>query len=219
MASSIREKLTESFKCGKRGRPKVMDDACQRETIAGEARRLFMETGYDKMTMDELAARCHMSKRTLYRHFPGKRDIFTLIADEHRQSMLGLPFDDDSADIASALRHIFRLDIDEAEHLDRMAMMRMCKQEAPACEEMSGILRERAYDLSMRYFSDWIARQVDLGKMRQIDPSIAAKIMFDMFFGGLFTPDKKIREWVSNDERRAYMEECLRIFVDGTRTH
>ncbi len=217
MSSGICGHLAESLKCGRRGRPKVVSDECLRDTVAGEARKLFMECGYVGMTMDDLAGRCQMSKRTLYRLFPGKREIFSLIAEEHRQAMLGLPFDDDEVDLTEALRRIFRLDIDEDEHLDRMAMMRMFKQECPGSDEMTGILKEKAYDLSMRYFVEWIARQVALGRMRKVRPEFAAKIMFDMFFGGLFTPDRKIREWSSNDERREYMEQCLAIFVDGTR--
>ena len=101
------------------------------------------------MKMDDLAARCQMSKRTLYRLFPSTRDIFAVIADGHRQSMLGLPFDDDSVDLPGALRHIFQLDIDESEHISRMAMMRMFKKECPNSEEMTGILREQAHDTAL----------------------------------------------------------------------
>jgi hypothetical protein len=95
--------------------------------------------------------------------------------------------------------------------------MRLCKAESPECEEMRAVLMENAYDLSTRYFSEWISRQVNLGRMRCIDPKTATMIMFDMFFGALFTHDRQIREWESIDERRKYMEECLKIFIDGTR--
>ena len=217
MTSTVCGFLSKPLKCGKPGRPKTSDDEELKTKVAGEARRLFMECGYTRMTMDELASRCRMSKKTIYRLFPSKREIFGMVVDDHRQSMLGLPFEDDSVDLSVALRHIFRMDIGEEEHLQRMAMMRLCKEESPECEEMKVILMEKAYDVSTRYFSEWVVRQIELGRMRAIDPRTATSIMFDMFFGGLFTHDKKIREWISNDERRRYMEECLRIFIDGTR--
>lgn len=176
-----------------------------------------MERGYSGMTMDELAARCQMSKRTLYRLFPSKRDLFVVIVEDHRQSMLGLPFEDDGVELSVALRHIFRIDIGEDEHIQRMAMLRMCKEESPESDELRSIMVENAYEVSRRYFGDWVSRQVKLGRMRQIDPGTATDIMFDMFFGGLFTHDRKIREWPSHGARRSYMEECLAIFVDGTR--
>lgn len=209
----------EAMKCkGRRGRPKVLEDECLREKIAGEGRRLFLECGYAGMKMDELAARCEMSKRTLYRLFPSKRDIFAVLADGHRQSMLALPFDDDEVGLACALRRIFRLDIDESEHIDRMAMMRMFKEECPRSEEMTGILKEQAHDTALRLFADWIGRQISLGRMRPHSAETSAKVMLDMFFGALFTPDRKIREWASDDERLAYMDECIRIYLDGTRS-
>lgn len=150
MTEGFCEKLSEVLKCGgRRGRPKATGDDCLREKIAGEGRKLFLECGYSGMKMDDLAARCQMSKRTLYRLFPSKRDIFAVIADGHRQSMLGLPFDDDSVDLPGALRHIFQLDIDESEHISRMAMMRMFKKECPNSEEMTGILREQAHDTAL----------------------------------------------------------------------
>lgn len=210
--------MSEVLKCGgKRGRPKVIEDDCLRVKIAGEATRLFGECGYEGMKMDDLAARCQMSKKTLYRLFPSKRDIFASIAAGHRKAMLNLPYDDDRVDLEVALRHIFRLDIEEVEHVERMCMIRMFKDECPNSAEMMEILKEQGHDVALRYFSEWITRQIDLGRMRALSPDHAAKIMLDMFFGALFTPDKKIREWASTEDRRAYMEECMRIFLNGTR--
>jgi hypothetical protein len=132
--------------------------------------------------------------------------------------MLGLPFEDDSVDLEVALRHIFRLDIDEEEHVERMCMVRLFKAECPNSEEMTQIIKEQGHDVALRYFAEWISRQVVLGRMRALSPENAAKIMLDMFFGALFTPDKKIREWRATEDRRAYMEECIRIFLNGTRS-
>ena len=36
---------------------------------------LLIEVGYDKLTLDAVAARAHASKATLYRHWPGKLDL------------------------------------------------------------------------------------------------------------------------------------------------
>ncbi|MBY3432901.1 TetR/AcrR family transcriptional regulator [Rhizobium laguerreae] len=218
MGEGFCDKVADALNCkGRRGRPKVSEDNRVREKIAGEASRLFGECGYEGMKMDDLAARCQMSKRTLYRLFPRKRDIFASIAAGHRQAMLNLPFDDDRVDLEVALRHIFRLDIGEDEHVERMCMIRFFKEECPKSVEMTEILKEQGHDVALRYFSQWIARQIVLGRMRALSPENAAKIMLDMFFGALFTSDKKIREWRSSEDRRAYMEECMRIFLNGTR--
>lgn len=45
--------------------------------IVEVATKMFIELGYERTTMDELASRAHISKRTLYMSFSGKEDIFT----------------------------------------------------------------------------------------------------------------------------------------------
>ena len=46
-----------------------------REDIAETAERLFLARGYDATTIDDIAAECGMSMRTVYRYFPTKDDI------------------------------------------------------------------------------------------------------------------------------------------------
>ena len=43
-----------------------------RERILSNAEQLFLQFGYSKVTMDEIAASLGMSKKTLYKFFPGK---------------------------------------------------------------------------------------------------------------------------------------------------
>ncbi|NKB84502.1 helix-turn-helix transcriptional regulator [Ochrobactrum grignonense] len=53
----------------KRGRPKVKSDDQRIAEIAQHARDLFISKGFAHVTMDDIAARCHISKRTLYSLF------------------------------------------------------------------------------------------------------------------------------------------------------
>ncbi len=43
--------------------------------ICDAALALLAEVGYDRMSMDAVAARAHASKATIYRHWPGKREL------------------------------------------------------------------------------------------------------------------------------------------------
>ena len=62
-----------------RGRPKTAPDAAHRTEIVAEALRIFRELGYAKLTTDAVAARCQISKTTLYRLFPSKTDLIAAI--------------------------------------------------------------------------------------------------------------------------------------------
>lgn len=202
----------------KGGRPKSLIYEDVKIKVLSEARRLFLDWGYRRWTMEELAIRSKMSKKTIYTVFPSKRAILGSILDDERQSIFGLPFEDDTVCMTDALRHIFSIDSDDEVRFERMAMIRLCRQETPVSEEAELTLIQDIYDASARQFGDWVTRQVALGRMRVIDPGVATTIMFEMFFGGLFTQDKKIKHWDSKDERRQYMEECVRVFVEGTKS-
>lgn len=54
-----------------------------RHRILETARRQFFSQGFTKVTMDEIAHELGMSKKTLYQHFPGKRDLL-------QESLLGI---------------------------------------------------------------------------------------------------------------------------------
>lgn len=52
-----------------------MKDDLVRSRILEVSRERFFESGYSKVTMDELAEELGMSKKTLYQHFPGKKEL------------------------------------------------------------------------------------------------------------------------------------------------
>ncbi len=46
-----------------------------KERILSQAEQMFIQFGYSKVTMDEIAASLGMSKKTLYKFFPGKEAL------------------------------------------------------------------------------------------------------------------------------------------------
>lgn len=59
---------------------KVRTEA-RREAIVREATRLFLEMGYERATMSELAQRVGGSKATLYGYFPSKEELFAAVTE------------------------------------------------------------------------------------------------------------------------------------------
>lgn len=49
------------------------------ESILAAAHELFLELGYARVSMDEVARRARCSKRTLYRHFPSTVQLLTAV--------------------------------------------------------------------------------------------------------------------------------------------
>lgn len=59
------------------GRPK---DLGKRAAILGAATRLFIEQGFDGVSMDQIAAAAGVSKLTVYSHFGDKETLFVAVA-------------------------------------------------------------------------------------------------------------------------------------------
>ncbi|WP_031513348.1 TetR/AcrR family transcriptional regulator [Streptomyces sp. NRRL F-5123] len=67
-----------------------------RDHILFTAKNVFLETGFERTSMDQLAARAETSKRTLYAHFESKDKLFLAVVDLVRElylDRLGTPGD------------------------------------------------------------------------------------------------------------------------------
>ena len=47
-----------------------------RQSIAHAARRLFLERGFEAVTVDEVAREADVSRKTVFNYFPTKEDLF-----------------------------------------------------------------------------------------------------------------------------------------------
>lgn len=200
-----------------RGRPKLRPDEVQRDMIVSAARAIYLSRGYASTTMDAVATRCGMSKRTLYRLFPTKIDLLKAIVVDHRRSMLELPRPDDDAPLDQALAEIFRFDIDEREFDERTAFIRFTLAEAALFPEITAILVADGAGVSRAMLAQWLERQVERGRLAIPDPLAAARMLMDMIFGvfvGRF-PEDAIRD---HPTRLAYARGCIDVFLDGTRS-
>jgi AcrR family transcriptional regulator len=204
--------------CIKRGRPKLLSDEQQQAAVVSEARRMFIEQGYEKMTMDGIAARCRMSKRTIYQLFASKQTVMKAIIEDHRAQIFGLPGNYDALPLEEAFAEIFRIDVDGDDDLQRWAVLRAIKAEAAKSEELLAIIRANTADLIPSMLAQWIAEQAGRGRIAVPDPARAAKILLDMVFGCVFDKNGRLCEWPNAEDRRVYMRECISIFVNGCRT-
>lgn len=202
----------------RRGRPKVSSDEQQAAAVVAEARRIFIEQGYERMTMDGIAARCRMSKRTIYQLFASKQAVMKAVIEDHRAQIFGLPGDYDGLPLEEALSQIFRINVDGDDDLQRWAVLRAIKAEAAKSEELLAIIRANTADLIPAMLADWIAEQADRGRIEVPDPARAAKILLDMVFGCVFDKNGRLCEWPDAEDRRVYMRDCISIFVNGCRS-
>jgi AcrR family transcriptional regulator len=192
-----------------------MSNEQQAAAIVRQAGDLFLEKGYGRTTMEDIVARCRISKSTLYRLFPNKTEIFGAIIDDHRHSMLALPGDYGDLPLEEAIGRIFLIDIDEDTHRKRLEVLRLVMVEGRQFPELDVLLRERGGDTARAMLTEWLEAEGRRGRIDIEDADTAAKMLMDIMFGAVVIMPGRGREWPSSDDRRAYLRRSIRIFVNG----
>ncbi|MGB3876141.1 MAG: TetR/AcrR family transcriptional regulator [Shinella zoogloeoides] len=201
-----------------RGRPRLATPAEQRARIIEATRRLFLAQGYGKTTMSEVAAHCHVSKRTLYELFPSKTDLLGAIIEQHRTSMLALPGDYRHLGLSDALERIFQVDIGEEEDRAREAFLNLTVVEAARYPEVGEMMMRLGGRRAHALLAEWMEGEKQAGRFFTDDTASAATILMDMIFGAVVTKTGTGAEWPGLNARKDYMRRCIRIFVHGTGT-
>ncbi|WP_051298648.1 TetR/AcrR family transcriptional regulator [Arthrobacter castelli] len=62
----------------------------RRRQLLQAAHDVFVANGYHGAAMDEIAETAHVSKPVLYQHFPGKRELYLALLDNHLASLTEL---------------------------------------------------------------------------------------------------------------------------------
>ena len=147
-----------------------------REHILKAAKDVFLEMGYERASMDEVAARAETSKRSLYAHFESKDKLFLAVVELVRELYLVRlqtpdAYSDDTAKAVvlfcgrclqlllwrPALRTC-RLSIAEAERLPEASAYYYDAIFTTTNDRLAAFLRER-YDLSARASAE-LAREL-----------------------------------------------------------
>ncbi|MBA2769146.1 MAG: TetR/AcrR family transcriptional regulator [Sporichthyaceae bacterium] len=133
-----------------------------RDTAICEATlALLAEVGYDRMSMDAVAARAHASKATIYRRWPGKRELVLEAVRRRHEPPATLP-DTGSlrGDLASSLSGMAApTSCDEA---DLMAGVLRAMRRAP---ELGKCMRDQVMDRKRAVFRTIVARAVARGEL------------------------------------------------------
>lgn len=198
-----------------RGRPKVRSDEQQKDLVIQSALSLFVRQGYAATTMNEIAAECHVSKRTLYRLFPGKMELFAGMVEAHRHMMLSFPPHDQDRPISEQLEQVFLIDIDPELEKTREGFIQFSMIEARQFPELRDIVLSHGAERTRLALADWLAEANRLAIIDIIDPYAAASILMDMMFGAVAFKTGDGAQWPTAGGRKSYMRQCINYFVNG----
>ncbi|MCW2505274.1 MAG: TetR family transcriptional regulator [Actinomycetia bacterium] len=83
--------MTEPDKSNGRGAARVrMTGKERREQLLNVGRTLFAERGFEATSIEEIAARAHVSKPVVYEHFGGKEGLYAVVVDREMSHLMAM---------------------------------------------------------------------------------------------------------------------------------
>lgn len=154
--------------------------ARKRRAILDAAREVFLRSGYDRASMDQVAALAKVSKQTVYKHFADKERLFTEIitsditaAETRSQAVVdALP---DSEDIATDLREFARRHVAEVVQPHLITLRRLVIGEAERFPELARAWYEAAPGRAHTTLAARFQTLAERGRLRVADPLLAAE--------------------------------------------
>jgi AcrR family transcriptional regulator len=148
-----------------RGRPR--DPSCGRAILAATI-ELLAEVGYDRTSIDAVAARAGVSKPTIYRRWPeGKEQLVSSAVAECKKDAPVIDTGSLRGDLVATLEHMIS-GIRENAHLAAGLTQRL--RESPRLAE---VFREQIMTSKRAYFQSILARAVERGELRRVPKDIA----------------------------------------------
>jgi len=190
-----------------RGRPRINLDEQKTRALA-TARDLFVEFGYAGVTTDLLAARCNISKRTVYQFFNGKGALLEQVIDSHREALFSTQAGADR-DAVGHLHGLFAIN----SHLNAPAerdyfILRSAwdaAQEVASMNERIGTLKAEVASSLFQLMGNCEGDPGDL--------QVLTQMLFSIVFG--CSLDRHLGETIDGRNRRihAYLNRAVYLFV------
>ena len=144
----------------------------RRTQILSAAATVFSRKGYERATTREIAAAADVSEGTLYNYFATKRDLLVGVAQNYADEVTGAITESTAEDIdtlvAQLLTNRFR-------HRQERRLFMLFLQEAHLNRDVYQFYVQEALARIISDTEKLIQTAIDAGKMRPVDPGLAAR--------------------------------------------
>jgi TetR/AcrR family transcriptional repressor of mexJK operon len=200
------------------GRPTRANAAALGGRIISVATGLFLSDGFGATSIEAIAAKAGIAKRTFYHRFRDKADLFRAVV-RHLIEQWARPFDAELMEPAPLEETLFRLAhliqsaalSDEALRLQRVLIAEM--QHFP---ELMKIVAEQSRSGSVR-IAELLARESERGALVLDDPAFAAEQFVAMVLAAPQRSALGIGPRMSTPEKERSARKTVALFLDGCR--
>lgn len=141
------------------------------------AETLFLGHGFGATSIEAVAKRAGISKRTFYHRFPGKEQLFEAVVRRLMQRWLP-PFDTGllaPPDLADALRDAAEYILKIALTPEALALHRLVIHEAQRFPSLPRIMHELGAASGIERIAQHLKSRIASGELREIEPRFAAE--------------------------------------------
>ena len=201
------------------GRPTREQAELRHEELLDRALELFLEKGFELVTMEAIAAAVGMTKRTVYARYEDKAALFRATVERAIERWI-VPIEKlqavETEDLEATLVAVAQIRLKNAISPVGVRLDRIVNAESFRFPEIFNLAYEQGSRPTIRFIADLLRRHVAAGSIVLEEPEIAAGAFLSMVVGG---QRRAIQGGVVTDEREvdARIRFCVRLFLDGTR--
>ncbi|NJL91005.1 MAG: TetR/AcrR family transcriptional regulator [Coleofasciculaceae cyanobacterium SM2_1_6] len=192
--------------------------AAKREAILHAAADLFIEKGYDKVSVDAIVQEVGGSKANIYTYFGSKEGLFKAIVAHCCEELLEPLSRADIADLSprEALNAIGCRFLSVVLAPRTIALYRLVVSESPQFPKLGQLFYEAGPEVSFQRLAAYLSQQQAMGRLRSADPKQAAT----QFFGMLLCYSQMrlllaVTSPFSEEYIAALVEDAVEVFLKG----
>ena len=192
----------------------------RREQIRAIAGALFLEHGYEGVSVDEIMRQAGGSKTNLYNHFGDKEGLFMAVVSQMSESFTHAIKDLDVSGLPlkNGLELLGRQLLTVLMQADHVAFQRLVIAESGRFPEVARTWFAKAPQMSRHYFAKAITPHMESGTLRQGDPAVMAMHFHDMIVENLLSLALLGHE-VDEAMQQRTIEDALQTLLCGWTTH
>ncbi|MFQ3201010.1 MAG: TetR/AcrR family transcriptional repressor of mexJK operon [Zhongshania sp.] len=191
----------------------------KRKQIIDAAGALFISSGFEKVSMEEIAKSAGVSKQTIYSHFGNKQQLFTSAIDDKCDEYHLVPDKIESSIhcqeyLVSFCIHLSALLTSE----DAIGMFRVCVGEAGR-SEVGELFWEAGPGKIRKQLANYLTEQNKLGHLKIDNIEIAAAQLISMIaYETQLRSVLGLQKYRSNLELKEYVSHCAQMFYKAYRS-
>ena len=201
------------------GRPSRQQAARLGERIVDAATHLFLSHGYGATSIEAVARRARISKRTFYHRFDDKPALFVAVV--HRIiDRLRSPADVESlvGDLQEVLQRLARFILRAALLPQAIALNRMLVAESARFPKLAAVVTERGVtEEAIRVIAGILDREIRAGNLALDNPTFAARQFLYMIIA---LPQRRAMGFgapMTSAELDAWARDVVNLFLNGAR--